>query len=58
MSQKLNLRAVVEGVETQKDVETLQKIGFKHMQGYYFSHPLDTQKVTEILSNFNLLNVY
>ncbi len=50
LSQKLNLRAVVEGVETRKDVEILKSIGFQHMQGYYFSYPLNTQEATELLS--------
>ncbi|MEM9117727.1 MAG: EAL domain-containing protein [Cyanobacteria bacterium P01_F01_bin.56] len=50
LSQKLHLNAIVEGVETQKDIEKLHSIGFQYMQGYYFSRPLNIQAATDFLS--------
>jgi len=40
----LNMEVVVEGVETRQQVEFLSKIGCHHIQGYYFSKPLDKEK--------------
>lgn len=31
---------IAEGVETEKDLEILQRLGCEHFQGYYFSRPL------------------
>ena len=40
MAQKLGLRVVAEGVETQADASALLEFGCDEAQGYYFSKPL------------------
>ncbi|MBL1241176.1 MAG: EAL domain-containing protein, partial [OCS116 cluster bacterium] len=36
----LNLYCIVEGVETQEQLAILNQMGFRFIQGYYFSKPL------------------
>lgn len=43
MARALELRVVAEGVETRSQMEILQLLGCRRMQGYYFAHPLDPQ---------------
>jgi diguanylate cyclase (GGDEF)-like protein/PAS domain S-box-containing protein len=45
MAQKLNLKLVAEGVETQEQVEFLRKNCCYVIQGYFFSQPLPEDKV-------------
>ncbi|MEO1297928.1 MAG: EAL domain-containing protein, partial [Cyanobacteria bacterium J06636_16] len=44
-------KVVVEGIETQEEIDILQKIGFQQMQGYFFSHPLTTEDAGLLLAN-------
>ena len=41
LGKNLHMDVVVEGVETKEQVDFLSKIGCHHIQGYYFSKPLD-----------------
>lgn len=41
LGKHLRMDVVVEGVETKEQVDFLSKIGCHHIQGYYFSKPLD-----------------
>ena len=41
MVQAMELKVVVEGVETKEQVEFLQSIGTRCAQGYYYSRPVD-----------------
>ena len=43
LGKHLRMDVVVEGVETKEQVEFLSKIGCHHIQGYYFSKPLDKE---------------
>ena len=43
LGKNLHMDVVVEGVETKEQVEFLSKIGCHHIQGYYFSKPLDKE---------------
>ncbi|WP_342528373.1 GGDEF and EAL domain-containing protein [Chryseomicrobium sp. FSL W7-1435] len=43
----LELRVVVEGVETQQQLELLQAIGCKTIQGYYYARPLPTSEIEQ-----------
>jgi EAL domain-containing protein (putative c-di-GMP-specific phosphodiesterase class I) len=36
----MNLKIVSEGVETQKQLEAMKKLGVQYIQGFYFSRPL------------------
>lgn len=49
LAKRLDLYVVVEGVETEEQVEFLQEIGEMSAQGYYFSRPIDTTKYEELL---------
>ena len=40
---RLNMEVVVEGVETQEQVDFLERIGCHDIQGYYFAKPLDVE---------------
>lgn len=51
LANKLGLKVVVEGIETQEEIDILQKIGFQQMQGYFFSHPLTTEDAGLLLAN-------
>ncbi|MFT5164517.1 MAG: diguanylate cyclase (GGDEF)-like protein/PAS domain S-box-containing protein [Alteromonadaceae bacterium] len=52
MAQKLNLKLVAEGVETEAQIEFLRKNNCCVIQGYYFSQPLPPEKVAEFLVQF------
>lgn len=49
LSQNINLKVVVEGVETKEQQEFLKGIGGCHAQGYYFSKPVDCDTYTKML---------
>ena len=40
---RLNMEVVVEGVETQEQVDFLESIGCHDIQGYYYAKPLDVE---------------
>jgi EAL domain-containing protein (putative c-di-GMP-specific phosphodiesterase class I) len=45
MSQKLNLKTVAEGVETEEDWKQLAMLGCELAQGYYISRPLPVDQI-------------
>lgn len=49
LSQNIDLKVVVEGVETKEQQDFLKGIGGCHAQGYYFSKPVDCETYTEML---------
>ncbi len=49
MADSLNLSVVAEGVETEKQMELLQAMGCKEMQGYLFSQPVPAQVASQLL---------
>lgn len=51
LTDKLGLKVIVEGLETSKEVAILQALGFQHMQGYFFSHPLKAEAASSLLAN-------
>jgi diguanylate cyclase (GGDEF)-like protein len=49
MGKTLSLTVVAEGVETQEQIEFLQKHACDEMQGYYFSKPVTPDQFTDLL---------
>lgn len=45
-----NLKVIAEGVETQKQLDILRKLGCEVIQGYLFSQPLNEKDATQFLS--------
>ena len=51
LGQGLDLSVVAEGVETKEQLDCLQSLECKDMQGYFFSRPLLVENATELLQN-------
>jgi diguanylate cyclase (GGDEF)-like protein/PAS domain S-box-containing protein len=49
LGQKLNLRVIAEGVETEEQVAFLRENNCDEMQGYHFSRPVSPEKIEELL---------
>lgn len=49
MMKDINLKIVVEGVETQKQLETFTQLDCDYIQGYYFSKPLPRDEFVKFL---------
>lgn len=49
LGRSFNLRVVAEGVETLQQLEILEKLHCKEVQGYWFSRPLKTEDATKLL---------
>jgi diguanylate cyclase (GGDEF)-like protein/PAS domain S-box-containing protein len=49
LGQKLNLRVIAEGVETDDQVAFLRKNNCDEMQGYHFSKPISAQGIAELI---------
>ncbi len=48
MAAKLGIEVVVEGVETEENIELMQESGCFIAQGFYYSRPVDMEKFEEI----------
>ncbi|HJW25961.1 MAG TPA: EAL domain-containing protein [Rhodocyclaceae bacterium] len=53
LAQKLGMRVVAEGVETDAQLEFLKSIGCRWIQGYRFSEPLATGQVKSFIDGFS-----
>jgi EAL domain-containing protein (putative c-di-GMP-specific phosphodiesterase class I) len=49
LGQKLNLRVIAEGVETDAQVAFLRECNCDEMQGYHFSKPVPPQRIECLL---------
>ncbi len=49
MAHSLGLEVVAEGIEKAIQAEHLRKLGCDYFQGYYFSEPVNAEKIKEIL---------
>ncbi len=50
LARSLGMRVVAEGVETPEQLEHLRTRGCDFGQGYYFAHPLEEAKATELIA--------
>lgn len=50
LAHELNLQAVAEGVESEKELRFLQKIGCDQGQGYFFAKPMTAEFLTQWIS--------
>lgn len=50
LASKLGLEAIAEGVETIEEVEFLKAMGYRKMQGYFFSSPVDSEAASALIS--------
>lgn len=57
MAKKLNMRVVVEGVETEAHIKKLLDMNCDYFQGYYFSKPIPGNDFVSYVENFVLPEV-
>lgn len=50
MAREIELKVIVEGVETHSQFEAMAALGCKYVQGYYFSRPLSFDEFSKCLS--------
>ena len=50
MIRQIGKQIVVEGVETEAQIEMLKRIGVDYLQGYYFSKPVPREMLISFLS--------
>ena len=48
MAEGLGIRVICEGVETKEQVEMLQQIGCRYVQGYYYSKPIPAKRFVQL----------
>ncbi|MDJ0594746.1 MAG: EAL domain-containing protein [Pleurocapsa sp. MO_226.B13] len=53
MARELEIDIIAEGVETLEQLKFLKSLECFGAQGYYFSHPLDSEKMTQFLEELN-----
>jgi EAL domain-containing protein (putative c-di-GMP-specific phosphodiesterase class I) len=51
LARTLNTGVVAEGVETEQQARELERLGCRHAQGYYYSPPMTTAQVDELLAS-------
>ena len=51
MARALGLTTIAEGVETESQAETLQKLGCPWAQGFYFARPMSAQQAAELAAD-------
>lgn len=53
LSQSLNMRVIVEGVETKEQLNLLCDLGFDYIQGFYYSRPIPEKEFIIYLTQHN-----
>jgi len=54
MARSLGLKVVAEGVESQYQLDVLQRYGCQMAQGYYFSRPIDAARCVALLHELSV----
>jgi len=49
LGHELNMKIIAEGVESEKHLDLLAKMGCDIGQGYYFSRPISAKEMTDYL---------
>ena len=57
MANRLNMKVVCEGVETEQHIEKLLDYGCHYFQGYYFSKPVCEMDFLNYVDNFTVPEV-
>ena len=57
MANRLHLKVVQEGVETEEQIKKLLKLGCDYFQGYYFSKPVEGEMFVNYVDNFEVPGV-
>ena len=57
MARQMRMPIVVEGVETQKQENFLQKMGCRYMQGYYYYKPMPIEDFERLIADDNNLDL-
>jgi diguanylate cyclase (GGDEF)-like protein/PAS domain S-box-containing protein len=57
MSHSLNFKVIAEGVETVEQLQFLKQFECDEIQGFYFSHPLTTEEMYDLLKSEKIYNV-
>ena len=47
----LNMKTIVEGVETEKQFNILKEIGCDYFQGYYFAKPMELDELVKFIKS-------
>ena len=50
LADKLNLRLVAEGIETEEQLQSLQAMGCTRGQGYFFARPMNAAAASDYLN--------
>ena len=53
MARELKIKAIAEGIETAEQLNLLRALGCFGAQGYWFSHPLNTEQMTHFLKTYS-----
>lgn len=54
ISQSMDIEIIAEGVETKAQLEILQEVGGRFVQGYYFYKPMEWQALLEVANGFKI----
>ncbi len=52
LANELGMPVVAEGVETEEDLQVLERVGCQIVQGYYFSKPISVDEYEKFLKNY------
>ncbi len=52
LAKNLNLHIVAEGIETQHQLDTIKKMDYEVVQGYFFSKPIEYKKINRYIESW------